>query len=109
MVCLRDAFLPPVRHTGYPLGFCPPQFYKHIPAIAGVAVSEESTCLADLLSQEPQFWNLVLPNVVQNASEVAQVESVEFVLIPCVQGLTSFPIIQKCLQHAGPVDLNFTG
>ena len=50
--------------------------------------------------------NLVLPDDVQNASEVAQVESVEFVLMPCVESprLTS---IQKCAQDASPVALNF--
>ena len=37
-------------------GICIPSFYKHAPAIAGVAVLIESTCLADLLSQEPQCW-----------------------------------------------------
>ena len=53
-------FLPPVHHTECRLGFCLPPFYKHATAIAGVAVSIESTCLADLLSQEPQCWELCL-------------------------------------------------
>ena len=83
-VCKRGAFLPQVHHIECPLGFWPPPFYKHAPAIAGVAVSIESTCLADLLSQEPQCLELVFPGDVQNASEVAQVEGVEFVLMPCV-------------------------
>ena len=40
------------------LGLVPPPFYKHAPAITGVPVSIESTCLADFLSQEPQRWEL---------------------------------------------------
>ena len=41
-----------------PLVFVPPPFYKHPPAITGVPVSIESTCLADFLCQEPQRWEL---------------------------------------------------
>ena len=50
--------------------------------------------------------NLVLSDDVQNASEISQVESVEFVLMPCVQS-PRLTTIQKCAQRAALVDLNF--